>query len=102
MADETLYVVMLEPDADVSQRAEQDMVRLGEGAYLCTTTRNRSRLYHALKRQYQPTRLLVAPLADAPKFKGMEGGCCRGCANTAMRPRHVLAVEEAAGIVVAG
>lgn len=74
MAGETLYVVMLEPDADLSQRAEQDMVRLGEGAYLCTTTRNRSRLYHALKRQYQPTRLLVAPLADAPKFKGMEAG----------------------------
>ncbi|GAD58472.1 MULTISPECIES: hypothetical protein [Brevundimonas] len=36
---------------------------------------SRSRLYHRIKRQLPPdTAFLVAPLADAPKFKGMASG----------------------------
>ena len=42
---------------------------------LARSERSRSRLYHAVKRQLpDDTALLVAPLADAPKFKGMSPG----------------------------
>ncbi|MEQ9638783.1 MAG: hypothetical protein RIM84_02075 [Alphaproteobacteria bacterium] len=43
--------------------------------YLIDTTLTRSRLYHQIKHLLPPdTPLLVAPLADTPKFKGMGAG----------------------------
>jgi hypothetical protein len=40
--------------------------------------RTLSRLYHAIKYQLPPdTALMVAPLAEAPKFKGMAEGALK-------------------------
>jgi len=42
---------------------------------LIRSARTRSKLYHSIKRQLPDgTALLVAPLADAPKFEGMAQG----------------------------
>lgn len=49
-------------------------MRLSEGLYLVASARTRSQRDHAVKRRCRPTRLLVAPLAEAPKFKGMAPG----------------------------
>jgi len=72
MESSALYLVFVEPDAG---RIDLPGIRrLGSGLYLAATPRTRSQLYHAVKRRTVPRRLLVAPLADAPKFKGMEPG----------------------------
>jgi len=42
--------------------------------YLVKTGQTRSQLFHSLKRRFDPVRLLVAPMAQAPKFKGMAPG----------------------------
>jgi hypothetical protein len=42
--------------------------------YLVRTEQTRSQLYHSIKRQFDPDRLLVAPLLDMPKFQGMNAG----------------------------
>lgn len=52
-------------------------VELDEGLYLVRTDRTRSQLYHAVKRQLACRKLLVAPLAALPKFKGMKPGATR-------------------------
>jgi hypothetical protein len=49
-------------------------VELEPGLYLVRTEQTRSQLYHSIKRQFDPDRLLVAPLLDLPKFKGMNAG----------------------------
>src|SRR5690606_8832283 len=66
-----LYLVYV--DVDVARHAEPspDLLELAPGLYLTESTRTRSQVYHAIKRRLQPRRLLVAPLADDPKFKGM-------------------------------
>lgn len=74
MQDGILYLVFIEPDAPLDGLAVQGLRRLGGGLYLAASTRTRSQLYHAVKRLVRPRRLLVAPLADAPKFSGMEAG----------------------------
>ncbi len=72
MESSALYLVFVEPDAG---RIDLPGIRrLGSGLYLAATPRTRSQLYHVVKRRTVPRRLLVAPLADAPKFKGMEPG----------------------------
>lgn len=80
-----LYLVHLEPAPDTA--ASADAVLLAPGLYLVETTMSRSRLYHAWKRRHTPQRLLVAPLADAPKFKGMAPGALAWVrARSAARP----------------
>ncbi len=49
--------------------------RLRDGLYLVQSDETRSKIYHRIKRFLAPDAgLLLAPLADAPKFKGMEPG----------------------------
>ena len=48
---------------------------LSDGLFLVRSERTVSRLYHAIKYQLpEGTSLIVAPLADRPKFKGMAKG----------------------------
>jgi len=70
------HLVFLDPDPDLSTFAEQ-CIALGGGLYIYYTGLSRSRLYHRLKAAHHPERLLVAPLADDPKFKGMAAGALK-------------------------
>lgn len=54
-----------------------DAFALADDVLLVLTRQSRSRLYHAAKRRARPERLLVAPLADVPKFKGMADGALK-------------------------
>lgn len=67
-----LYLVFVEPDAGLDPAP--GLRPLGGGLYLAASAHSRSQLHHALKRKARPARLLVAPLADAPKFMGMAPG----------------------------
>jgi hypothetical protein len=69
----TLYLIWL-PDITVDARAIEGTVELTHGLYLIRTEQTRSQVYHAIKRRLDPDRLLVAPLSDVPKFKGMAAG----------------------------
>ena len=72
--DRQAYLVHIDHAADITFPAKQ-VCRLADGLYLVASALNRSRLYHRIKRQLPPdTAFLVAPLADAPKFKGMSRG----------------------------
>lgn len=68
-----LYIISVRPDPG-SLDGVGSTVRLSEGLYVCRTRRTRSRLYHDVKATARPDQLLVAPLLDLPKFKGMEPG----------------------------
>jgi len=65
--------------------APESAVSLGEeshplsaGLFMGRSARTPSRLYHAIKYQLPPdTALMVAPLAEAPKFKGMAEGALK-------------------------
>ena len=72
-----LYLVHLDADARPDAADPLGLVELAPGLYLVETGLDRSRLYHAVKRRYAPRRLLVAPLAAAPKFKGMAPGALK-------------------------
>lgn len=62
-------------DSDVALDRFQDACQLRAGLWLVRSDATRSRVYHCAKRSLpQGTALLVAPLADAPKFKGMAPG----------------------------
>ncbi|KAA9009194.1 hypothetical protein [Histidinibacterium aquaticum] len=51
---------------------------LAEGMFLVRSERTLSKLYHAIKHQLpEDTALCVAPLADAPKFKGLAEGALK-------------------------
>ena len=52
-------------------------VELEPGLYLVRTEQTRSQLYHAIKQRVSPNALLVAPLNDLPKFKGMSAGATK-------------------------
>ncbi|QYG91092.1 hypothetical protein HC251_00675 [Iamia sp. SCSIO 61187] len=53
----------------------EEVVRLRPGLLLLDSPATRSVVYHAVKHQLpEGTALLVAPLADAPKMKGMAEG----------------------------
>jgi hypothetical protein len=71
--DSTLYLVHLDGCA-APVTPGPELVALAPGLYLAESTRTRSQLYHALKRRFQPQRLLVATLDGDPKFKGMQPG----------------------------
>ena len=72
--DRQAYLVHIDHAADITFPAKQ-VCRLADGLYLVVSALTRSRLYHRIKRQLPPdTAFLVAPLADAPKFKGMSRG----------------------------
>ncbi|MEH6664480.1 MAG: hypothetical protein V7678_06485 [Brevundimonas sp.] len=68
------YLVHIDASADIVFPASQ-VCRLADGLYLVVSALTRSRLYHRIKRQLpSDAALLVAPLADAPKFRGMAPG----------------------------
>jgi hypothetical protein len=69
----TLYLIYL-PDVAVNPREIEGAVELTLGLYLIQTDQTWSQLYHAIKRRLDPERLMVAPLSDLPKFKGMNAG----------------------------
>ncbi len=71
-----LFLIALRPDPGAIEAA-QGNVRLSEGLYVCRTGRSRSRLYHDIKSATRPEQLLVAPLLDWPKFKGMDPGAMK-------------------------
>jgi hypothetical protein len=70
-----LYLVHI-PDASEPDLAGfGDSFELHRGLHLIDSDLSRSRLYHEVKWQLpEGTALLVAPLADRPKFKGMAPG----------------------------
>ncbi|WP_372016412.1 hypothetical protein [Pseudoxanthomonas sp. 10H] len=74
MDGDTLYLVYLDAGAALDDLDERNLAQLAPGLYLVASTRTRSELYHAVKWLRHPSRLLVAPLADGPKFKGMMPG----------------------------
>ncbi|MFN4296296.1 MAG: hypothetical protein ACK4FB_05600 [Brevundimonas sp.] len=68
------YLVHVAPDGDITFPATA-VCRLADGLYIVVSALTRSRLYHRIKREASPgAALLVAPLAEAPKFKGMSRG----------------------------
>ena len=69
-----LYLIHLDIDVASHPDPSPDLVELAPGLYLTESARTRSQVYHAIKRRFSPRRLLVAPLADDPKFKGMAPG----------------------------
>jgi hypothetical protein len=69
-----LFLVYVETRTSPHPDPAPDLVALAPGLYLTESAQTRSRLYHALKRRLDPVRLMVAPLADDPKFKGMHAG----------------------------
>lgn len=70
----TTLCLIYAPDVAVHACAIEGSVELMQGLYLIRTEQTRSQLYHAIKRRFDPERLLVAPLSDLPKFKGMNAG----------------------------
>lgn len=70
------YLVFMDPDPALTASAER-CVALGSGLYVCYSALSRSRFYHGLKAAHDPARLLVAPLAGDPKFKGMAEGALK-------------------------
>ena len=68
------YLIHIDHAADITVPAKQ-VCKLADGLYVAVSALTRSRLYHRIKHQLPAdTALLVAPLADAPKFKGMSRG----------------------------
>ena len=81
-ADDTPSLYLAWFDAGEEDAPEFDLhaehVALRDGLYLFRTALTRSKLYHAIKRRLpDDAPLLVAPLADAPKFKGMADGALK-------------------------
>ncbi len=64
-----------DPDRVVAEGLADDAVALAAGLLAVDTDLRRSKLYHGLKRlQGAGEPLLVAELAEPPKFKGMAPG----------------------------
>jgi hypothetical protein len=64
------------PEATVT--LGEDSHPLQPNLFMVRSERTLSRLYHAIKYQLPPdTALTVAPLAGAPKFKGMAEGALK-------------------------
>lgn len=73
----TRYLVWHDPAAeiDMAERVAHDLFELQPGLLLVTSDLSRSKLYHRIKWALPgDTALLVAPLADDPKMKGMAAG----------------------------
>ncbi len=76
----TLYLAYFNLRAEDRPRLDLDaqFFPLQPDLYLIETGLTRSKLYHRIKWQLPPdTPLLVAPLADDPKFKGMAEGALK-------------------------
>jgi len=73
----SLYLVYLRDGAPLEPAEFAGLRKLDEGLYLLRTAQTRSKVYHSIKRAAGPEGLLVAPLADRPKFKGMEEGALK-------------------------
>ena len=72
-----LYLVWIETEIEIEPevRLALDFFELQPGLLLIDSDLTRSKLYHRIKWALpKDTALLCAPLADAPKFKGMETG----------------------------
>lgn len=70
-----LYLVYVDLASPPELTFDGAHFELRPGLYLVETDSIRSRLYHDVKHQLPAdTPLLAAPLADAPKFKGMASG----------------------------
>jgi hypothetical protein len=69
-----LYLVHFDAESELANAPPVDAVQLAPGLYLAESSQTRSQVYHAWKRRHDPKRLLVAPLAGVPKFKGMAPG----------------------------
>lgn len=77
MAEPNLYLGWVDSDGleDVPDGPWTDGFVLRPGLLLLRSPHTRSDVYHALKYAVPAGRsVLVAPLADAPKFKGMTAG----------------------------
>lgn len=73
--DERLHLVHVRADDDPAPAMDElGAIALGDGLFVVRSDLTRSRLYHLVKRRTRPTALLVAPLAEAPKFLGMAPG----------------------------
>lgn len=88
-----LYLVYCdEPSPENGWKIEGSVYRTSDHICLVRTTLGRSRVYHAVKRQMTlPASLMVAPLSDDPKFKGMARGTLtwlRRTQSTSKDPSH--------------
>lgn len=79
--DARVYIVYFEGSTPINLADEWDAVILADNLFLVRTAASRSRLYHAVKRRLRPDQLLVAPLADDPKFMGMAAGALKWVRN---------------------
>ncbi|WP_428407883.1 hypothetical protein [Hyphococcus sp.] len=76
----TVYLAYFDPGGADMDGFEQETVqkRLADNLYLIDSSETRSRLYHRIKRYLtKDAPLLVAPLDQAPKFKGLEDGALK-------------------------
>ena len=81
-AQNELYLVYLrDPERALDISEFEGLRQLDDRLYLLQTGEDRSRVYHAMKRACGPAGLLVAPLSEAPKFKGMAGGALKWLRN---------------------
>lgn len=72
-----LFLVWHEPDREIAPElaAALDRFELRPGLLLVDSALTRSKLYHQVKWALPAgSALLVAPLAEAPKFKSMDAG----------------------------
>ena len=72
-----LYIVWMAGGETGPAQQLARSVKLHDGLWITASQQTRSKLYHHIKHQCLPERLLVAPLADIPKFKGMMAGTTR-------------------------
>lgn len=74
---DNLYLVYTSASVDTLSETP-DLQQLNDNLFLVRSSDTRSGLYHDIKRKLQPQTLLVAPLSDLPKFKGMHQGATKG------------------------
>ena len=76
--DDTLYIIYLRsPQQPLKLEEFEGLRQLDDGLYLLRSSQSRSKVYHVIKRAALPEGLLVAPLEDDPKFKGMQDGALK-------------------------
>ena len=74
---DTLYLLVVRDPGMVPDQLDLcgDGRQFAPGVYCILSELSRSKLYHRIKWQLpEGAGLLVAPLSDAPKFKGMDDG----------------------------
>ncbi len=75
---ERLYLIYVRgAERPVAPEEFPEMARLADDLFLLRSAQSRSKVYHSVKWASRPEALLVAPLADDPKFKGMEAGALK-------------------------